>query len=223
MPSHHPKERLYEQLARVGKALASPKRLELLEILAQGERTVEALARATSQPIANASHHLLALREARLVDARKAGLYVHYRLVGPEVFDLVSAMRRLAEDHVAEVERLARTYFESRDELEPVGRDELLRRAADGTVIVLDVRPEEEYRAGHLPGAESVPLDRLAERLKKLPRRKEIVAYCRGPYCLMAYDAVAALRSRGFRARRLVEGFPEWRAAGLPVEVGEAP
>lgn len=218
-----PKERLYEELARVAKGLANPKRLELLEILAQGERTVDALARATGQPIANASHHLQALREAHLVEARKEGLYVHYRLVSADAFQLVTATRRLAEKHVAEVDRLTRAYFDSRDELEPVDRDELLGRVTAGMVIVLDVRPEEEYRAGHVPGAISVPLGRLAARLKTLPRSKEVVAYCRGPYCVMAYDAVAALRARGFRARRLVEGFPEWRAAGLPVHVGEAP
>jgi rhodanese-related sulfurtransferase/DNA-binding transcriptional ArsR family regulator len=219
--ARHPKQRLYEELSRIGKALGSPKRLELLEILAQGERTVDALARATRLSLANTSHHLRTLREARLVEARKEGLFVHYRLVGPEVFDLFDDVRRLAEDHIAEVDRLLRTYFGPRDQLEPVDRVELLRRAKDGTVLVLDVRPPEEYRAGHIPGAVSMPVDELERRLAELPRGKEIVAYCRGPYCLMAYDAVAALRAGGRRARRLVEGFPEWRAAGLPVEVSQ--
>ena len=219
----HPKEKLYEELSRIGKAFSSPKRLELLEILAQGERSVEALSRTVSLSVANTSHHLQTLREARLVEARKEGLFVYYRLVSPEVFDVVGMIRRLAETHVAEVDRLVRSYFGPRDELEPVGREELLRRAKEGTVVVLDVRPAEEYRAGHIPGAVSVPVAELHQRLAKLPRGKEVVAYCRGPYCLMAYDAVATLRKRGRQARRLVEGFPEWRAAGLPVEIsGEA-
>lgn len=221
MSAKQPKEKLFEELSRIGKALASPKRLELIEILAQGERSVEALSRATALSVANASHHLQALREARLVEARKEGLFVFYRLVSPQVFDLVGMIRRLAEQHIAEVDRLVRAYFGARDELEPVSREELTQRAQAGTVIVLDVRPPEEYRAGHIPGAASVPLDQLERRLKKLPRGKEIVAYCRGPYCLMAYEAVALLRERGRRARRLVDGFPEWRAAGLPVEVSQ--
>jgi rhodanese-related sulfurtransferase/DNA-binding transcriptional ArsR family regulator len=219
--TRHPKERLYEELSRIGRALSSPKRLELLEILAQGERSVEALSRAVSLSVANTSHHLQALREARLVEGRKEGPFVHYRLVGHEVFDVVAMIRRLAETHVAEVDRLARECFGPRDDLEPVGREELLRRAKEGRVVVLDVRPAEEYRAGHIPGAVSIPVAELGRRLAKLPRGKEVVAYCRGPYCLMAYEAVAALRKRGRRARRLVDGFPEWRAAGLPVAIGE--
>ena len=218
MATKHPKERIYEELSRVGKALASPKRLELLEILAQGERSVEVLSRATALSIANTSHHLQTLREARMVEARKEGLYVHYRLVSPKVIDLLGMIRLLGEEHIAEVERLVRSYFGARDKLEPVSREELFRRAKEGTVVVLDVRPPEEYRAGHIPGAVSVPVAELEKRLKKLPRGKEIVAYCRGPYCLMAYEAVATLRARGRQARRLVDGFPEWRAAGLPIE-----
>ncbi len=221
--ARHPKERLYEELARIGKALASPKRLELLEVLAQGERSVETLARATGLSVANTSHHLQTLREARLVETRKEGLFVYYRLIGPGVFDLFRNVRELAEEHIAEVDRLVRTYFGRRDELEPVEHAELLRRAREGTVLVLDVRPQEEYRAGHIPGAVSVPLEELERRLRELPRHQEIVAYCRGPYCLMAYDAVAALRARGRRARRLVDGFPEWRASGLPIEVSQEP
>jgi len=221
MPSKNPKEQLYEELSRVGKALASPKRLELLEVLAQGERSVEVLSRATALSIANTSHHLQVLREARLVEARKEGLFVHYRLVSPKVFDLLGMIRELAEEHVAEVGRLVRLYFGARDALEPVSREELVRRAKEGTIVVLDVRPPEEYRAGHIPGAVSVPVGELERRLRKLPRGKEIVAYCRGPYCLMAYEAVATLRARGRRARRLIDGFPEWRAAGLPIEVSQ--
>ena len=215
------KVKLYEELSRVGRALGSARRLELLEILAQGERSVEVLSRATGLSVANTSHHLQALREARLVEARKEGLFVFYRLTSPEVFGVVRTIRRLGEQHIAEVDRIMRSYFDQRDELEPVRRDELLERAKTGTVIVLDVRPSEEYRAGHIPGAMSVPIDQLEQRLADLPADKEIVAYCRGPYCVMSYNAVEALRARGRRARRLIDGFPEWRADGLPVEVSE--
>ncbi len=212
------KNRLYEQFARIAKAVASPRRLELLEILAQGERTVEALARETALSVANASHHLQTLREARLVDARKEGLYVYYRLAAPDVFEFSRMIRLLAERRLAEVERIVQTYLRARDQLEPIGREELLGRARSGTVLVLDVRPADEYRAGHIPGALSVPVDRLKRRLRELPSDREIVAYCRGPYCVLAFRAVEILRARGFGARRLVDGFPEWRAAGLPVE-----
>jgi rhodanese-related sulfurtransferase/predicted transcriptional regulator len=212
------KDRLYEQFARIGKAVASPRRLELLEILAQGERTVEALASETALSVANASHHLQALREARLVEARKEGLYVYYRLADPDVFELSRMIRVLAERRLAEVDRIVRTYLADRDQLEPIGRQELLERAQAGTALVLDVRPFDEYRAGHVPGALSVPVDQLERRLRELPPDKEIVAYCRGPYCVLAFRAVEILRARGRAARRLVEGFPEWRAAGLPVE-----
>jgi rhodanese-related sulfurtransferase/predicted transcriptional regulator len=216
--SNQGKRKLYGELSRIGKALASANRLELLEILAQGERTVELLSREADLSISNASQHLKVLREARLVESRKDGLFVYYRLVAPEVFELVQSMRQLAEQHMAEVERLVRSYFRNRDELEPISREELVRRAKDGMVIVLDVRPVEEYRAGHIPGAISVPVDELAERLAEIPRGREVVAYCRGPYCLMAHTAVDKLHARGRRARRLIEGFPEWRAAGLPVD-----
>jgi len=215
------KRRIYEELSRIGRALGSPNRLDLLEILAQGERSVEVLARVTGLSVANTSHHLQALREARLAEARKDGLFVYYQLASPEVFALVSMIRRLGEQRIAEVDRIVRSYFGSRDDLEPVRREELLERATTGTVLVLDVRPAEEYRAGHIPGAMSVPLDRLEQRLADLPPDKEIVAYCRGPYCVMSYDAVEALRARGRSARRLVDGFPEWRAEGLPIELGE--
>jgi rhodanese-related sulfurtransferase len=198
--------------------LASPNRLELLEVLAQGERTVEVLSREAGLSISNASHHLKMLREARLVESRKAGLFVYYRLIGPEVFELVALMRRLGEQHIAEVERIVRIYFRDRDALEPVSREELVERAKTGSVIILDVRPAEEYRAGHIPGAISIPVDELGKRLAEIPRGREVVAYCRGPYCIMAHTAVDVLHVRSRRARRLIDGFPEWRAAGFPVE-----
>jgi DNA-binding transcriptional ArsR family regulator len=214
------KDRLYDQIGRIAKALDSPRRLEMLEVLAQGERSVEDLAAQTGLSLANASRHLQVLRGARLVEARKDGLHVYYRLAEPQVYDAVRAVRGLAEHRLAEIDALVRTYLKARDQLEAVPRHELLRRAREGSVVVIDVRPAEEYLAGHIPGALSVPLERLEERIRKLPARKEIVAYCRGPYCLMAYQAVERLRARGRRARRLVEGLPEWRAAGLRIETG---
>lgn len=219
MPSDNLKHRLYSELTRIAKALSSPSRLELIELLAQAERTVEALARAAAIPLANASHHLRVLRESRLVEARKEGLYVHYRLAGPDVFDLARMLRGVGEQRLAEVDRIIKSYVAARDELEPVGRSELLKRAQEGTAIVLDVRPAEEYQAGHIPGALSVPLEQLKARLADLPRNKEIVAYCRGPYCVMSFEAVKLLRAHGRKARRLEEGFPEWRANGLPVAI----
>jgi rhodanese-related sulfurtransferase/biotin operon repressor len=217
MPRDDAPQRLYTELSRIAKALSSPNRLQLVQILAQSERTVESLGRELGLSTANVSHHLQTLREARLVEARKEGLYVHYRLAGPDVFDLVNMLRQVGERRLAEMDRIVKGYLRSRDQMEPVPRDELLRRAREGTTVVLDVRPEEEYRAGHIPGAVSVPLEQLATRLGDLPRGREVVAYCRGPYCLMAFEAVRLLRARGRSARRLVEGFPEWRAAGLPV------
>jgi rhodanese-related sulfurtransferase len=193
----------------------------MLEVLAQGERSVEELAAQAGLSLANASRHLQVLRGARLVEARKDGLRVYYRLAEPAVYEAVRALRGLAESRLAEVDALVRTYLKARDKLEAVPRAELLRRARAGSVVVIDVRPPEEYRAGHIPGAISVPLKHLPRQVRELPARKEIVAYCRGPYCLMAFEAVDLLRKRGRRARRLVEGFPEWRAAGLPVEQGE--
>ena len=213
------KDRLYRQFARIGKAVASSRRQEMLEILAQGERTVEKLARETDLSVANASHHLHVLREARLVEARKSGLYVFYRLADPTVYDLSQLIRQLAERHLAEVSRIVETYLTARDELEPVGREDLLERARTGAVLVLDVRPSEEYRAGHIPGAVSVPVEDLEDRISELPSGKELVAYCRGPYCVLAFRAVEILRARGLQARRLADGFPEWRAAGLPISV----
>jgi rhodanese-related sulfurtransferase len=215
------KDDVYGRVARVAKAADSPRRLEILELLAQGPRTVEALARQADLSVANASRHLQILREAGLVEGRRQGPFVEYRLFEPEVYDLVRLLRAIAERRLGEVDRLVRTYLDTQDELEPLGRQELMERVRAGTVVVVDVRPAEEYGAGHIPGAVSVPLKDLARRLKELPVRKEIVAYCRGPYCLMAFEAVKVLRGRGRRARRLVEGFPEWRAAGLPVEPAE--
>ncbi|TAK43342.1 MAG: ArsR family transcriptional regulator [Betaproteobacteria bacterium] len=216
--SSDPKSRLFEQLARVGTALGSAGRLQLLEFLAQGERSVDALAAMSGLSVANCSKHLQTLRQAGLVVARKEGLRVYYAIAGDDVIALYSALQHVAENRVAEVERLLRTWLAHRDQLEPVARAELIDRANKGLVTVLDVRPAEEYAAGHLPGAINIPVEQLKGRLAKFPRGKEVVAYCRGPYCLLSFEAVEALRKRGLKARRLKDGFPEWRAAGLPVE-----
>lgn len=212
------KTRLYEAIGRVAAALGSAGRLQILEFVAQGERSVDALAAMTGLSVANTSKHLQALRQAGLVSARKEGLRVYYSLAGDDVTALVAALRAVAEHRVADVEQLLRLWLAHRDELEPVPARELLERAKKGLVTVLDVRPAEEFAAGHLPGAINVPLEKLESHLSKLPKRKEVVAYCRGPYCLMSFEAVAKLRKRGWQARRLRDGFPEWRAAGLPVE-----
>jgi rhodanese-related sulfurtransferase/predicted transcriptional regulator len=211
------KDRLYAEFARIGKALASPHRLEILEVLAQGERTVESLATETGLSIANASRHLQQLRQAQLVLARRDGLYVHYRLTGPEVVSLMLALRHAAEQHLAEVDRVVRDFLGERDEFEPVTPDELSRRMTNGEVVVLDVRPEQEYTAGHIAGARSIPVADLSARLAELPREKEYVAYCRGPYCVYADEAVAVLRANGLKAQRLTEGYPEWWLSGRPV------
>ena len=212
------KDRLYGQFARIGKALSSPSRLELLELLAQASRTVEALAAETGLPMANTSQHLQALKAAGLVESEKRGLYVHYRLADPAVFELTKGLRTVAERRLAELDQLVRQHFGDRADAEPVGMDELLNRARSGRVVILDARPAREYVAGHIAGALSVPIDELKQRLKKLPKGKDFVAYCRGPYCVYADRAVALLRASGRRAFRLSEGFPEWQAAGLPVE-----
>jgi rhodanese-related sulfurtransferase/DNA-binding transcriptional ArsR family regulator len=212
------KDEIFEQLARIGKAVASPKRLELLDLLAQGERHVEALASAADLPVANASQHLQVLRAARLVEARKAGVFITYRLADASVAELLRQLRLVAESRLAEVEQTARRFVEDRLGFEPVEREELLRRVRAGEVTVLDVRPTEEFNAGHLPRALSVPLQELEKRMKSLPKGTEIVAYCRGPYCVMAVEAVARLRQRGFRAVRLDLGVLDWKARGLPVE-----
>ena len=211
------KSAVYEQLARVALALGSQGRLQILEFVAQSERSVDALAAMTGLSVANTSKHLQALRQAGLVSARKEGLRVYYALAGDDVVALVSALRAVAEHRVAEVERLVRLWLAHRDEMEPIPAAELLERAKKGLVTVLDVRPAEEYAAGHIPGAINVPVDKLEAFLSRLPKRKEVVAYCRGPYCLMSFEAVEKLRKRGLRARRLENGLPEWRAAGLPV------
>lgn len=215
------KDGLYEQFARIGKAVAHPKRIELLDLLCQGERSVEVLADAAAMSAVNASAHLRVLREARLVATRKEGTRVFYRLADDAVCEFFVSLRDLAGDRYAEVDRIVRDFFDARDQLEPVNRDELLQRAGDGGVIVLDVRPREEYEAGHIPGAVSIPLADLKGRLAGLPPGAEIVAYCRGPYCVLAPQALELLRRGGFKARRLEDGFPEWRRAGLPVATGE--
>ncbi len=214
------KDGLYAQLARVGKAVSSPARIELLELLAQSERTVESLADEMGLSTANASQHLQVLRQAGLVASRKDGLRVHYRLADPTVFELSRTVRAVAEQRLAELERHVREHFGDRDDAEAVDMDALLRRARSGDVVVLDTRPTREFEAGHIEGAISIPIDELQRRLAELPKRKEIVAYCRGPYCVYADRAVEALRASGRRARRMKDGFPEWRAAGLPIESG---
>lgn len=214
------KDDLYDQFARVGKAVAHPKRIELLDVLCQGERSVEVLADAAAMSMTNASAQLRVLREARLVETRKDGTKVFYRLADEAVCEFYFALRDLARDRYAEIDRVVRDYFTDRDGLEPVNRDELLERADSGDVVILDVRPSEEYEAGHIPGAISVPLAELKGRMASLPPAATVVAYCRGPYCVLAPQAIELLRAEGFRARRLDEGLPEWRRAGLPVSVG---
>lgn len=215
------KDPLYEQFARVGKVLGSPKRLELLDLLLQGERSVEELADLTGMGVANTSAHLQMLRQARLVETRKVGTRVFYRLASEEVAGLLIALQVTARSRLAEVGDLVRTHLSDDGESEPVDRKELLKRAARGEVVVLDVRPSEEYAAGHIKGAVSIPLEELEARLDELSRDVEIVAYCRGPYCVLSRDAVQFLRSKGWRAWRLSDGVPEWRLAGLPVAAGE--
>jgi rhodanese-related sulfurtransferase len=212
------KDRLYGEFAVIGRALASPHRLELLDVLSQGGRSVEALAREANLSLANASAHLQVLRCARLVDAEKRGLHVVYRLRSPGVYDLWRTLRDLGAEELAEVDRLIERFLTDRESLDAVSKEDLARRLIEDGVAVLDVRPAIEYEQGHVAGARSVPIDELERRLAELPRSQEIIAYCRGPYCVFADEAVRLLRHRGFRARRLTEGFPEWRAAGLPVE-----
>jgi rhodanese-related sulfurtransferase len=213
------KDSLYSEFAVLGKALANAHRLEILDLLGQGERSVEQLAREAELSLANASAHLQVLRQARLVEAEKRGLNVVYRLAAPEVFQLWRTLRDVGSARVAEIDRLVENYFAGREELEPVDREELLRLMADEAVTVIDVRPEVEYEQGHISSARSVPVENLRRRLAELPRDVEVVAYCRGPYCVYSDQAVRLLHQYGFRARRLSEGFPEWRAAGYPVEV----
>lgn len=226
MPNAHRifKDRMYQEVARVSKALAAPKRLELLDLLCQGPRTVEDLAQQVDISVANASQHLRILRAAQLLHADKKGLFVEYRLADAKVCTFYVALRQLAEARLAEVEQVTHAYFEKRGELEGVASDELVRRVKRGEVTVLDVRPAQEYRAGHIPGAISIPVGELAARLKELPKRRAVVAYCRGPYCVMSGDAVALLRKRGYTAERLEYGVADWRARGWRVaaKIGNA-
>jgi rhodanese-related sulfurtransferase/DNA-binding transcriptional ArsR family regulator len=211
------KNDIYEQFARIGKAISSPKRIELLDLLAQGARTVEVLAKEAGLSVANTSRHLQILREAHLVEAQKEGLFVIYRLGDRAVLDFMKAIRAVAEERLVEVERIARRFLNG-SEMEPIDRTELVRRLKERTAIVIDVRPVEEFRAGHIKGAVSVPLRELEDRISELPREKEIVAYCRGRYCLMALQAVEILTAKGYRARRFDESVQDWRALGLPVD-----
>lgn len=213
-----PKQALFFQFALVAKAVAHPLRLELLEQLAQGERPVEVLANRMGAPVANVSQHLQQLRRAGLLTTRREGKFIHYRLTDDSVVELLTWLRRIAERNLAEVDRVVRGYFLERDSLEPVSRSELVERAKADLVTVLDVRPEDEFALGHLPGAINIPMRQLERRLAELDPDQEIVAYCRGPYCILSFEAVSALRSRGYNIRRLEDGYPEWRAAGLPIE-----
>lgn len=222
-PDRAAKDHLNEQFARVGKAFASPRRVEILDLLAQGERSVETLATRAEIGVGLASAHLQVLRRAGLIVARREGTRIFYRLAGDDAYHLLGAVRTFAADRLAEVDRAARAYLGDADPVELVSRDELLTRVNAGDAVVLDLRPAEEYRAGHIVGALSLPLEELEARLAELPTGVEIVAYCRGPFCALAPQGVALLRQRGHRARRLEDGFPEWRLAGLPVAVGSSP
>ncbi len=213
------KTQLYEQFARVGKALASPHRLELLDVLMQCERTVESLAQETGMSIANASQHLQVLRAARLVETRREGVSIYYRLASEGVAALWLSLRQVGETHLAEIDRVVETFLQDRTHLQPIEASTLLERLRRDEVILLDVRPFEEFRAGHLPQALSIPVAELEARLAELPADKEIVAYCRGPYCVFADEAVALLRTHGYQARRLEQGVADWRMLALPVEV----
>ncbi|MGK5095080.1 metalloregulator ArsR/SmtB family transcription factor [Deltaproteobacteria bacterium TL4] len=231
MSTKNVKKELFEQLARVGKALGSGNRLELLEFLAQGEWSVEALAKASGLTMANTSQHLRQLHQAGLVTTRKEGLFVHYQLADEAVVDLLSLLRKIAENNLAEVDLLIRTYLTAKDHLEPISSDDLFQRLQEGLVTVVDVRSPEEFASGHLPGAINMPLKDLEAYLEKLSQRdideciqkltteKEIIAYCRGPYCMLSFDAVSKLRKKGYQARRFKTGYPEWKREGFPVEV----
>jgi rhodanese-related sulfurtransferase/DNA-binding transcriptional ArsR family regulator len=216
--SSNPKQEIFAQLARIGGALASPARISLLELLAQADRSVEDLATMTGLSVANTSQHLQKLRQAGLVTGRRDGVFVHYRLAGDEVVRLMFALGEVGEAFLSDVGRIVDLYLAQKDALEPVPARELLERARKGLVTIVDVRPAQEFAAGHVPGAINIPIEDLGSRIGELPKQKEIVAYCRGPYCLMSFDAVSQLRRSGRKARRLENGLPEWRAAGLPVE-----
>jgi rhodanese-related sulfurtransferase/DNA-binding transcriptional ArsR family regulator len=216
------KDQLYDQFSRIGRAISSPARLEILDLLSQGEKTVEQVAEQARLGIKNASAHLRALREARLVDTRKEPPYVHYRLADEDVMRVVRDIQALARARLAEVEQITRLYFDDPLDMEPVDADELLSRLEAGEVTVLDVRPLDEYLAGHVPGAVSVPVEELERRLGEIPRGRPVIAYCRGPYCVYAVEAVNTLRRHGFEAGRMEEGVPDWRLAGRSDAVGEA-
>jgi rhodanese-related sulfurtransferase len=214
-----PKQKIFASLAQVAQALGHAHRLELLEHIAQGRRSVEELSARTNLSFANTSRHLQILRRARLVDIERRGKHVLYCLASDaEVVELMRALGRTGERNLAEVSRIITDYFHARDALEPVSREDMASRLRDGLVTVLDVRPEDEFALGHLPGALNIPFSKLERRLSELPADREIVAYCRGPYCVLSFEAVAALRARGYPVRRLEDGYPEWKAAGLPVE-----
>lgn len=218
--SIEPKQAVYAEFAAVARALGHAHRLELIEHLAQGERTVETLAQRTGLSVANASQHLQQLRRSGLVASRRDGRHVHCRLADERVLTLFSSLREVAERNVAEIDRIVRSYFTGLDDLEPVSREALLERLRGGQVMVLDVRPADEFAMGHLPGAVNVPIEMLEQQLAEFDPTQEFIAYCRGAYCVLSFEAVAALRERGFNVRRLEDGFPEWQAAGLPVAVG---
>ena len=219
MSSSSFKHDLFNQFARIGKALSNGNRLELLEFLAQGERSVDDLAGISGLSVANTSQHLQLLRQSGLVSSRKEGLKVFYRLSNGDVIELLDKLRRVAERELADVDLLVNTYLTVKDNLEPIAREELLDRVSDGLVTVIDVRPAEEYKSGHIPGAMNVPLSELQKHLDEFENELEIVAYCRGPHCVLAFDAVAQLRKLGLKARRLEDGYPEWKQAGMPVEL----
>lgn len=216
------KDPLYAHFARIGHALASPTRLELLDLISQGEMTVERLAEQAHTSVKNTSAHLRVLREARLVATRRVGTRIYYRLTGDDVFRLIQAVQEVSRNRLAEVEQITQLYLNGRDQLVPVSLDDLRRLVRDDLVTVIDARPREEYEAGHIPGAISVPVPELKRRLKDIRKDREVIAYCRGPYCVYALDAVTLLRREGYRARRAADGFPAWRGAGLPVEAGPA-
>ena len=216
------KHDLFAQFARVGKALSNGNRLELLEFLAQGERSVEQLSTVAGLTVANTSQHLQQLRHAGMVVCRKEGLKVYYSISGDDVITLLDTLRAVAERHVTDVQHLVNTYLTVKDSLEPIPRTELLERARDGLITVLDVRPPEEYASGHVSGAVNIPLKDLEKWIKKLDKNQEIVAYCRGPHCVLAFDAVARLREKGINARRMEDGYPEWKTAGLPIEESQS-
>lgn len=220
LSSENPKRKLFTGIAEIAKVLGHSHRLEIVELLAQGERSVESLAERVSLSVANASQHLRLMRRSGVLVSRRDGKRILYRVSDPSVLTLIAALRRVAERNAAEVQAVIGGYFRQRDALEPVTRRELARRLKDGLVTVLDVRPADEFAAGHLPKAVNIPLRELTRRLREIPKSRTVVAYCRGPYCVLAYEAVALLRDRGFKVQRLEDGFPEWKASGLPIESG---